>query len=57
LVVVIPHSKELKLLYMCLGSHITRMVTHHGKIDAMFDLINRVLFSYINDLGVSKITE
>jgi hypothetical protein len=53
---VIPWSKETepKLPYVCPGSYITRMVTHHGKTDAMFDYLNRVLFSYINDLGVSK---
>jgi hypothetical protein len=28
---------ELKFPFVCLGSHITHMVTHHGKIDAMFD--------------------
>jgi hypothetical protein len=32
-------------------------VTHHTKIDAMFDYLNRVLFSYINDSGASKNTE
>jgi hypothetical protein len=53
---VIPRSKEAepKLPYVCPGSHITRMPTHHGKTNAMFDYLNRVLFSYINDLGVSK---
>jgi hypothetical protein len=53
---VIPRSKEteLKLPYVCLGSHITRTVTHRGKTDAMFDYLIRVLFSYINDQGVSK---
>jgi hypothetical protein len=30
------------------------MAIHHGKIDAMFDYLNRVLFSYINDPGISK---
>jgi hypothetical protein len=32
----------------------TPMVIHHGKADAMFDYLNRVLFSYINDPRVSK---
>jgi hypothetical protein len=45
---------ELKLPYVCLGSHITRTVTHRGKTDAMFDYLIRVLFYYINDQGVSK---
>jgi hypothetical protein len=30
------------------------MMTHRGKTDAMFDYLIRVLFSYINDPGVSK---
>jgi hypothetical protein len=30
------------------------MTTHHGKTDAMYDYLNTVLFSYINDPGVSK---
>jgi hypothetical protein len=53
---VIPQSKETKptLPYVCPGSHITRTVTHHGKTDAMFDYLIRVLFSYINDPWVSK---
>jgi hypothetical protein len=53
---IIPWSKEieLKLPYVCPESYITHMVTHHGKIDVMFDYLNRVLFSYINDPGVSK---
>jgi hypothetical protein len=36
---VIPRSKETKpkLPYLCRGSYITHTVTHHGKIDAMFD--------------------
>jgi hypothetical protein len=29
-------------------------MTHHGKIDAMSDYLIGVLFSYINDPGVSK---
>jgi hypothetical protein len=33
---------------------VTRTATHHDKIDAMFDYLNRVLFSYINDSEVSK---
>jgi hypothetical protein len=53
---VVPQSKETepKLPYVCTGSHITHTSTHHGKIDAMFDYLIRVLFSYINDPGVSK---
>jgi hypothetical protein len=53
---VIPWSKETepKLPYMYPRSDITCTVTHHGKIDAMFNYLNRVLFSYINDPGVSK---
>jgi hypothetical protein len=42
------------LPYLCLGSYITCMVTHHGKTDAMFNYLNGVLFSYIIDPGVSK---
>jgi hypothetical protein len=45
---------EPKLPYMCLGSYITRTMTHHGKTDAMFDYLNRVIISYINDPMVSK---
>jgi hypothetical protein len=30
------------------------MVTHHDKTDAMFNYLNRVLFSHINDPEVSK---
>jgi hypothetical protein len=53
---VIARSKEAepKIPYVCLGSHITRTATHHGKTDVMFIYLNRVLFSYINDLGLSK---
>jgi hypothetical protein len=53
---VIFQSKEAepKHPYVCLGSYITCTMTHHGKTDAIFDYLNRVLFSYINDLGVSK---
>jgi hypothetical protein len=53
---VILRSKEIepKLPYVCPRSHITCTVTHRGKIDAMFDYLNRVLFSYINDPEVSK---
>jgi hypothetical protein len=53
---VIPRSKETepKLPYMCLGSHITCMMTHHCKIDAMLNYLNRALISCINDPGVSK---
>jgi hypothetical protein len=53
---VIPQSKEtkLKLRYVCPGSYITYTVTHHGKTDAMFNYLNRVLFSYINDPGSQK---
>jgi hypothetical protein len=53
---VIPRSKETesKLPYVCPGSHITHTMTNHGKTDAMFDYLIRVLFSYINDPGVSK---
>jgi hypothetical protein len=53
---VIPRSKEteLNLPYVCPGNHIARMTTHHGKTDAMYDYLNTVLFSYINDPGVSK---
>jgi hypothetical protein len=29
-------------------------MTHHGKTDAMFNYLNKVLFSYINDPWVSK---
>jgi hypothetical protein len=56
LLVVMPQSKEveLKLPYVCPGSHITHTTTHHGKTEAMFNYLNRVLFSYINDPGVSK---
>jgi hypothetical protein len=41
---VICQSKEteLEIPYMCPGSYITRMVTHHGKTDAMFDYLSRV---------------
>jgi hypothetical protein len=39
---------------VCPGSYITHTTTHHGKRDAMFNYLNRVLFSYINDPGVSK---
>jgi hypothetical protein len=51
-----PRSKETepKLPYVCTRSHITCTVTHRGKTDAMFNYLNRVIFSYINDLGVSK---
>jgi hypothetical protein len=53
---VIPLSKETKpkLPHMCPRSYIARTATHHGKIDAMFDYSNRVLFSYINGPGVLK---
>jgi hypothetical protein len=53
---VIPRSKEieLKLPYVCPGTNITRTVTHRGKIDAMFNYLIRVLFSSINDPGVSN---
>jgi hypothetical protein len=36
---VVPHSKETepKLPYVCPGSNITRMTTHLGKTNAMFD--------------------
>jgi hypothetical protein len=53
---VISWSKEAesKLPYVCLGSYITRMMTHHGKIVAMFDYLNRALSSYINDPGSQK---
>jgi hypothetical protein len=53
---VISRSKEtkLKLAYVCPGSHITRTMTHRGKTDAMFNYLNKVLFSYINDPWVSK---
>jgi hypothetical protein len=56
LVSIIPRSKEaeLKLPYVCPGSYITRTATHHDKIDAMFDYLNRVIISYINDPRVSK---
>jgi hypothetical protein len=39
---------------VCPGSYITYTVTHHGKTDAMFNYLNRVLFSYINDPGSQK---
>jgi hypothetical protein len=53
---VIPRSKETepKHPHMFLGSDITHMATHHSKTDAMYNYLNRVLFSYINDPGVSK---
>jgi hypothetical protein len=56
LIVVIPRSKETepKLPYMCPGSYITHMMTHHGNTYAMYDYLNRVLFPYINEPGVSK---
>jgi hypothetical protein len=56
LVNVIPWSKEaeLKLPYVYPGSYIACTMTHHGKIDAMFNYLNRAVFSYINDSGVSK---
>jgi hypothetical protein len=57
---VIPRSKESepKLPYVCSGSHITHILTHRGKTYAMFDYLNKVLFSYINDPSVSeKITD
>jgi hypothetical protein len=52
----IPRSEETepKLPYVCSGSHITRTAIHHGKTDAMFDYLNKVLFFYINDPGVLK---
>jgi hypothetical protein len=51
-----PRSKETepKLPYVCIRSHITCTMTHHGKTDAMFNYLIRVIFSYINDPGVSK---
>jgi hypothetical protein len=53
---IIPWSKETepKLPYVCPASYVTCTVIHHGKTDAMFNYLNRVLFSYINDQGVSK---
>jgi hypothetical protein len=53
---VIPQFKEAepKLPYVCPESYITCTVTHHGKTDAMFDYLNRVIISIINDPRVSK---
>jgi hypothetical protein len=53
---VIPRFKEVepKLPYMCPGSYIAHMVIHCGKIDAMFDYLNRVNISYIMTKGSQK---